>query len=265
MGRRILYLVVALITALVPTAVAISPAAADSASTMLSLVNGLRASHGLRPLAADAALTAAAQQWAAHMAAAGALGHNANLGSQIPAGWTKLGENVGAGGSIPIIFNALVASPFHLGNMLDTSYSLTGIGVVVGARGTLWLAEDFEATTRAPATTAPPATAPPTTVRPTPRPTTVAPTVAPTAPTIAGAAPTTVPALVPDATAGVPDLTSVPTDVPPIKRTATLATSTGGSGHGISPWVLGACLFAVLSLAGTTAVVGRRILRPPGH
>jgi hypothetical protein len=78
------------------------------------------------------------------MAGAGALSHNPSLASQVAGGWTKLGENVGEGGGITAIFNALVNSPPHLANMLDPSYNLTGIGVAVGNGGSLWITEDFE-------------------------------------------------------------------------------------------------------------------------
>jgi hypothetical protein len=126
------------------------------------------------------------------MASANALSHNPNVGSGLAGGWTKLGENVGEGGNIQAIFGAFVNSSFHLENMLDPTYNLTGIAVAVGRPSTLWVTEDFEAkpgaapvTTRppTPATTATTAAARPlapstTTTRPAPAPAPVA-TVAP--------------------------------------------------------------------------------------
>lgn len=161
MRRRLLQLIIVATAVALPVGGLATPARADNAGTVLSLVNQLRAAHGAGPLYADPGLTAVAQQWSAHMAAAGSLSHNPNVASGAGGGWTKLGENIGAGGSVASVFNALVNSPFHYANMVDPTYNLTGIGVVPGAGGTLWITEDFEAKPGAtPATT--PTTKPPT-------------------------------------------------------------------------------------------------------
>jgi hypothetical protein len=276
MGRRLLHLVVAILAAALPVVLVIPSAGADNPSTLLGLVNNLRAGHGLPPLAPNPALTAAARQWSAHMAATGALVHNPALASQVPTGWTKLGENIGAGGNVTGLFNALVASPFHLANMLDPLYNLTGIGVVAAANGTLWLTEDFEAApagglppvTGAPTTVAP-ATVPPTTaggIRPptgprvtVPPPTSLAPP--PTTPTVTTAPPattTTSPAPETDATPR-PDLPPSAPSGAPVMRASALAA--GPPAHRLGPWALVAGVIALISLAGTSALVGRRLFR----
>ena len=164
-------------------------------------------------------LTAAAQQWPVHMAAGGGLSHNANLTSMVAPGWTRIAENVGTGGSLNSVFNALLASPPHYANMTDPAFTLTGIGVVTAGNGTLWVTEDFEARVGVspppppppappapPATTAPPA-APGVTAPPRP-PTTVR--AAPVAPATPAGPPPTSPAATTFATAGATTIPPAP-------------------------------------------------------
>jgi len=107
------------------------PATAQTSDAVqiLSLVNVTRASVGLPPVAVDAALSGVAQTWAGAMAAAGTVMHNPSLGSLI-GGWTALAENVGMGGSVDIVHQALVSSPSHYANMTDPRYTLAGAGSV---------------------------------------------------------------------------------------------------------------------------------------
>ncbi|MDQ1426815.1 MAG: hypothetical protein QOK39_291 [Acidimicrobiaceae bacterium] len=120
-----------------------APAAADPATDVVAMVNGLRTN--VPPLAVDPGLTAVAQQWAAHMATTGSLVHNPSLSTQAPTGWTKMGENIGSGYSLTAVFNALEASPDHYANMVDPAYNRTGVGVATDSNGQVWLAEDFGA------------------------------------------------------------------------------------------------------------------------
>ncbi|MDQ1421639.1 MAG: hypothetical protein QOJ52_3601 [Acidimicrobiaceae bacterium] len=283
MARRMFQLLLALMVSALPLVVAVAPARADNASALLSLVNALRASHGVGPLYADPTLTAVAQGWSAHMAYGYGLGHNPNVGSQLAGGWTKLGENVGEGGNMNAIFNAFVNSSFHLGNMLDPTYNLTGIGVAVGRLNTLWVTQDFEAKPGAtPATTRPPATTP-TTSRPT---TTAAPTTkAPVAPasvaattTTAAAPPTTAvpPPTVPTTLAGVTgDLGGVPGVSPvapmpstpdssvPGKLAAAAVVHGNGSGTAAVSGLIVAGSAVAIVLLGATAFYIKRLLRSP--
>jgi hypothetical protein len=220
MGRRLLQLLVAVLAAAAPLALAVPAARADDAGSLLAMVNNLRASHGVAPLASSPTLSSVAQAWSAHMAAGNTLGHNPNLASQAGGGWTKLGENVAGAGNITAAFNAFVNSSFHLGNMLDPAYNVTGIGVAVGSGGMMWVTEDFEglpgassatttppttrvtATTgvRAPAPSGPPAAVPRTTA-PTPPASGAGVSGAP--PTAAGAAGAAVAAVAPPTTTAV--------------------------------------------------------------
>lgn len=279
MRRRILQLLLAAMVAALPLVAGVAPARADNAGTLLGLVNSLRRVHGAAPLSYDANLTATAQQWSAHMAAAGVLSHNPSYGSGVAPGWTKLGENVGEGGDLMAIFNALVASPFHFANMVDPSFNLTGIAVAVGSGNTLWVTEDFEARPGAtPVITAPPT--PPATHTPAPpvnttRPATTAPPAHPAATTTAPiVAPTTAAPTTAASTAAPPPADTTTTSGPP---GAGRDRVTSGSGSATTPVVApqrnasgstklaavapfsplttgGALLFLVLSLVGLAAV-----------
>ena len=135
-------------TAVCLTLTAAVPAGADSFTDtseqlFLRYVNEFRASRGLRQLTLDAELTDIGRRWATGMAAAGAISHNMDLPNQVRAPWRKVGENVGAGYDSAELFNAFVASPTHLANLADPSYSRIGIGVVVGADGRMYTAHQF--------------------------------------------------------------------------------------------------------------------------
>ena len=176
MRRVTIKLVLALLATLLPiVAASAAPASADPlADRFLAKINALRASKGLGQLHTDGALTAFAQSWTDHMAAANSLSHHPALASA-PGNWTKAGENVGVGGDLDALFDAFVASPHHYENLVDPAFNTIGIGVTVTASGTMYTTHDFEAlpssaparaaTTAAAAAPAatPPPTTPPTT------------------------------------------------------------------------------------------------------
>ena len=173
-------------------------AASSDESRLLSLTNGLRASVGAPALTLDESLSAVARSWAAKMAADGTISHNPSLTIQVGS-WSKVAENVGMGPDVDTVHRALVASPSHYANLVDTGVTLVGIGVVTSGRY-VFAVENFvlrrggpaPPQARAPSTTGPPlaapAPAPPTTARRA--------TVAP-ARTPVTSAPTTVPATAP--------------------------------------------------------------------
>jgi hypothetical protein len=84
-----------------------------------------------------------ARGWAQQMAASGGIAHNPDRGNQIT-GWSVLGENVGMGTSVDIVHQALVNSPHHYENLVDSEFSLVGIGVAYGPN-TVYVVEDFMA------------------------------------------------------------------------------------------------------------------------
>ena len=74
------------------------------------------------------------------MAEDGQLKHS-NISNLLPP-WTAAAENVGAGGSVSGIFNALSGSSGHLGNMLG-DYTHLGVGAYVDGDGTIWTVHVF--------------------------------------------------------------------------------------------------------------------------
>ncbi len=172
------------------------PASAEADFT--ARINALRASKGLGPLSVDLELVREARSWAATMAAQGRISHTSNLSQGITADWVKLGENVGVGADVPVLFQAFVDSPTHYANLVDPKYTTVGVGVVVSG-DRIFTTHRFMAVAPSapppppppppapapPATTpptVPPSTAPPTTAAPvTAAPTTAAPTTAPPA------------------------------------------------------------------------------------
>ena len=125
------------------------------AAAILTLTNELRAQHGLPPLPANSALTAAAQAYAETMAVNDWFAHEGPDGSSTATrataagytGWSYLAENLYRGfyGEAPAtIIQAWVASPAHLSVMLSERATEIGVGCyVVG--DTRWCAQEFGA------------------------------------------------------------------------------------------------------------------------
>jgi len=118
-------------------------AQAPPASCFLTALNGARASAGLPALATDPAVAATAADHSARMAAAGDIFHNTDLPDAMPPGWAEAGENVGMGPSCPTVADALFRSPEHRANILDSTFSVVGVGVAEGRDGTVYVTEDF--------------------------------------------------------------------------------------------------------------------------
>ena len=153
-------------TALIVAPVATPPAHASESGTIHSLLNQGRAGAGLGPLARNAALDQVALNWANQMAANGAMSHNPNVGSQIPGGWSRWGENVARGyPSGAAMYDGWWNSPGHKANMLG-DYTDVGIAFVQ-ANGSTWGVQVFAkygasvpAPAPAPAPSPPPVPAP---------------------------------------------------------------------------------------------------------
>lgn len=177
-------------------------AAPDDEATFVALINNLRTSHGLNPLTVSSELTTQARRWTDTMATDDQLKHAGNLSSGISTQWDLLGENVGVHTVHDIngLFQAFVASPQHLQNLLDPRFEYVGVGVTVTPSGKVWTTHRFMSVPSAPApapttppaptTTAapppPPPPPPPTTAAP---PATAAPAPAPPPPTAAAPRP----------------------------------------------------------------------------
>ena len=126
-------------TTTVPAAAGGFSAAAES--DFASRINGLRSSQGLASLAGSGELNNYARWWAKQMADTGNFAHS-DIGSLLNP-WTVVGENIGYGPSVSSVFNALVASPGHYKNMVDTRFTAVGVGAYVDATGRIWTAHVF--------------------------------------------------------------------------------------------------------------------------
>ncbi|MCI0543623.1 MAG: CAP domain-containing protein [Actinobacteria bacterium] len=103
-------------------------------------INSLRNANGLGSLTRDGSLDSRARSWAKKMAEAGQVSHS-NLSSLLPP-WSAAGENVGKGGSVSSVFNALKASSGHY-TVMTGDFTHVGIGVWVDGNGTLWTVHVF--------------------------------------------------------------------------------------------------------------------------
>lgn len=152
------------------------------------LINDLRAARGLGTLSIDAELTAASRSWAGSMERAGGISHAKDLSVGVSADWGKLGENVGEGNEVGPLFDAFVASPSHLKNLVDPAFTRVGVGVVVAPSGRIFTTHRFMGLRPAPAPAPPPPPQPEPQPSPPPAPpSSVPPTTA--APTTTTAAP----------------------------------------------------------------------------
>ena len=127
-------------TTTVPPPEAESGPNADVEAGFASKINSFRSDNGLGELSRDGSLDSRARGWAEQMAGNGGLSHS-DLGSLLPP-WSAAGENVGKGGSVNGLFDALVGSSGHKANMLG-DYTNFGVGVWVDSSGTIWTAHVF--------------------------------------------------------------------------------------------------------------------------
>ena len=109
----------------------------------LDLLNQARARANLGGLRWNGCIADAARAWSGTMSRSG-LHHNPNFAGAIATsvpGWTAVGENIGVGGSVGAINQALLASPKHYENIIGP-FDQVGIGVVA-AGGQIWVTFDF--------------------------------------------------------------------------------------------------------------------------
>jgi hypothetical protein len=119
----------------------------------IQLINSDRAASGLPGLAMDGTLRDLARRHSGEMAAAGQIFHNSGLASQVPGGWSAIGENVGVGGSVDGLHSAFMNSPGHRANVLG-GYDKAGIGIVMSG-STIYVTEVFWKSASSPAAVAP--------------------------------------------------------------------------------------------------------------
>ncbi|MER6349970.1 CAP domain-containing protein [Streptomyces sp. NPDC001595] len=118
-----------------------------TAAAVLDLTNRERARAGLRPLAADPALTTAAQAHSADMVARDFYSHTSPDGGRpwdraAAAGSTRrsIGENIACGQRSPAeVVTDWMNSPGHRANILKPDFTHLGVGFAGGGRsGTYW-------------------------------------------------------------------------------------------------------------------------------
>lgn len=112
----------------------------DLAAEFLAAINNYRASQGLAPLQRESSLDTRARDWSKRMADRNKLSHS-NLSSLLPP-WSAASENVGRGGSVESLFEALKNSSGHRANMLG-DFTHIGVGVWRSGNGTLWTTHIF--------------------------------------------------------------------------------------------------------------------------
>jgi hypothetical protein len=132
-----------------------SGAGTDDEAAFVTMINDLRTAHGLNRLTVDRELTAQARHWSEVMASNDRLEHAGDLAAGITADWDVLGENVGVHTvhDLDGLFQAFVASPPHLDNLLDPRFDYVGVGVTTTASGKVWTTHRFMSV---PAPVAPP-------------------------------------------------------------------------------------------------------------
>lgn len=243
MTRKALHFTAAMaVTAALVAITTISPpvAHADNSSDLLSMINAARVSAGRPALVVDATLTAAAQQWSQQMATTGVLA-DPGVALKVPAGWTKVGENVGSGADMTAIFTAWKSQPDHYAIMVDPAFTLAGVAVVSNSNGVLYASNFLEARK---ATTTTVARASTTTVAKTTT------TSAATTTTSEAPSPTTT-GLGSATTTTAPFGTGAPIAVGPVH----------GVSHGTAPWVYVVGGAALLALIGAGYGLRRRLIR----
>jgi len=111
----------------------------------VDLVNSARRANGRAALSTNVSLIITAQAWSQHMASTQSLVHRTKLSDGAPAGWRKLGENIGYASSVDGIQSAFMNSAGHKANILDSTFNNVGIGVTRDGNGRYWETQEFAA------------------------------------------------------------------------------------------------------------------------
>ena len=160
LGKR-KWLPIVLLASLATVSLGLS-AVADSASEagFLAKINASRAANGLAALSVDGGLRSHARNHTQDMIDADEIYHSSSdeLKAAAGSGWSKLGENVGRGGTVDSLHKAFMDSAGHKANILG-DYNYAGIGTA-SSDGVLYVTVVFmkkgggsTTTTTAPAAT----------------------------------------------------------------------------------------------------------------
>jgi uncharacterized protein YkwD len=138
----------------VSLAVTLPPEHAQFVAKVIELVNVERQRAGLQPLAANAALTQSAQDYAGVLGDGTCFSHTcgSTLSERINragyANWTAVGENIALGQATPeSVMAAWMGSSGHRGNILSAQYRHIGVGLATKSNGQLVWVQTFGAST----------------------------------------------------------------------------------------------------------------------
>ncbi|SNS56453.1 Uncharacterized conserved protein YkwD, contains CAP (CSP/antigen 5/PR1) domain [Micrococcales bacterium KH10] len=124
-----------------------APSDAKARNQLVKKLNALRKANGLKPLIVSPALRSVAQKWSGTQLSRGTLEHNPRVGSQVPSGWQRWGENVGwargYSSNTDVIHQGWVSSPGHYDNMVHPDFTHVGIGVASSASGGTYATQVF--------------------------------------------------------------------------------------------------------------------------
>ena len=115
---------------------------------MARLVNELRQSLGLAPLAYNTDVARVARKWSQTMRNTGEFVHNPIYASQYPPGWRLAGENIAWVSGLTLLdavqyaFDGLVDSPGHYANMTHPGFNTLGIGIALEGSA-VWFTQNF--------------------------------------------------------------------------------------------------------------------------
>ena len=127
-------------TAPAPT---VSPAQAYQ-DQVLALTNAERTSRGLRALAPSSCADGYADRWAAALAVAGTLSHQALSPILTACGARGVGENVAYGNVTPAqLVKMWMDSPGHRANILNAAFTHVGVGSVQTSTGRVYGVQVF--------------------------------------------------------------------------------------------------------------------------
>ena len=116
-------------------------ATSSTENRLHSLINDARAANGRGRLALSDSLSRRAHRHSERMADAGSIFHSC-LDCGRSRSYSTMAENVGVGGSLGAVHNALMASSGHRENILGPDFQRVG-GGVVRRGGRVWVTELF--------------------------------------------------------------------------------------------------------------------------
>ncbi|MGH2710817.1 MAG: CAP domain-containing protein [Actinomycetota bacterium] len=135
----------AALTALIAIVLAATLSPATAVTSPERKLHGMivraREAKGVSSLALSSKLSRRAHRHSADMARSGRIFHSC-LDCRRGSGSASLGENVGVGGSLDAVHDALMKSSSHRDNILKSAYERVGVGVVKQG-GRVWVTEIF--------------------------------------------------------------------------------------------------------------------------